>query len=215
MKQLSFLFIILFSGSICDAQTFDEWFRQKATQKKYLIQQIAALQVYLGHVQKGYNIAQNGLTVISDSKEGDLNLHRDFFSSLKNINPKINSYAKVADVVAIQLRIVQVYREVRKQVMKDNLFGEKEANYIFKVFESVLKDCNGIIMDLTAVITSNNLEMKDDERLKRIDALYNSMQEAYIFAQGFSNEIKLLRLQRKKEAADVQTSRILNDLKNE
>lgn len=215
MKQLSFLFIILFSGSICDAQTFDEWFRQKATQKKYLIQQIAALQVYLGHVQKGYNIAQNGLTVISDSKEGDLNLHRDFFSSLKNINPKINSYAKVADVVAIQLRIVQVYREVRKQVMKDNLFGEKEANYIFKVFESVLEDCNGIIMDLTAVITSNNLEMKDDERLKRIDALYNSIQEAYIFAQGFSNEIKLLRLQRKKEAADVQTSRILNDIKNE
>jgi hypothetical protein len=115
----------------------------------------------------------------------------------------------------MQLRIVQVYREVRKQVMKDNLFGEKEANYIFKVFKSVLEDCNGIIMDLTAVITSNNLEMKDDERLKRIDALYNRIQEAYIFAQGFSNEIKLLRLQRKKEAADVQTSRILNDIKNE
>ena len=215
MKRLSFFFIILFVSSICQAQTFDEWFRQKATQKKYLFQQIAALKVYLYYVQKGYAFAQKGLTTISHIKQGDFDLHRDFFSSLKGVNPKINSFARIADIVALQLKVVQVYTAIRKQVNNDNLFGKREMDYIFKVFENVLSDCSGILMDLTAVVTANNLEMKDDERLKRIDALYTNMQDAYIFSEGFKTEIKLLCLQRKKEAADVQLGRALHDLKNE
>ncbi len=50
------LFALLHSSGT-KAQTFDEWFRQSATQKKYLLQQIAGLQVYIGYVQKGYSIA--------------------------------------------------------------------------------------------------------------------------------------------------------------
>src|SRR5215217_1209124 len=138
MKQLSFLIAILFASSVCQAQTFDEWFRQNATQKKYLIQQIAALKVYLDYVQKGYAIAQKGLTTIGHIKQGDFNLHRDFFNSLKGVNPNIERYTKVADMVALQLKVVQVYNKVRKQVNNDNLFGAKEMDYIFKVFENVL-----------------------------------------------------------------------------
>jgi hypothetical protein len=215
MKQFSFVVLFVLASRISQAQTFDEWLRQKATQKKYLIQQIAALKVYLDYVQKGYAIAQKGLTAISNSKQGDFDLHRDFIGSLKGINPKIKGYVKVADIVALQLKIVRLYKEVRRQVKKENLFGEKEVNYTFKVFENVLNDCSEIFTDLTAVITSNELEMKDDERLKRIDALYSGIQDNYVFAQGFGTEIRLLCLQRKKELADVQTSRALNDLENE
>ena len=46
------------------AQTWAEWFRQKATQKKYLLQQIAALHVYSGYLSKGYSIAKDGLNTI-------------------------------------------------------------------------------------------------------------------------------------------------------
>lgn len=215
MKRRSFFLIILLASSICQAQTVDEWFRQKATQKKYLIQQIAALKVYLDYVQKGYTIAQKGLTTIGHIKRGDVDLHRDFFSSLKGVNPKINSFARVADIVDLQLKVVRVYKDVRQQVNGDNLFGGKEMDYILKVFENVLDDCSGIVMHLTAVVTANSLEMKDDERLKRIDALYTNMQDAYTFSEGFGTEIKLLCFQRKKEAADVQLGRALHDLKNE
>ena len=58
MKQFTLLILFVLAGGLSQAQTFNEWFRQKATQKKYLIQQIAALQVYLDYVQKGYAIAQ-------------------------------------------------------------------------------------------------------------------------------------------------------------
>ena len=63
------------------------------TQKKYMLQHIAALQVYIGYAKKGYNIASKGINTVRNIKNGDFNLHRDFFSSLKNINPAIMNAA--------------------------------------------------------------------------------------------------------------------------
>ena len=59
-KQFLIILFAVVSTSV-KAQTFAEWFQQGATQKKYLLQQIAALQVYIGYVQKGYSIAKKGL----------------------------------------------------------------------------------------------------------------------------------------------------------
>ena len=56
---------------------------------KRLIEQIAALQVYIGYAQQGYIIANKGLTTVRNIKNGDFNLHRDFLSSFKKVNPKI------------------------------------------------------------------------------------------------------------------------------
>lgn len=213
MKHTILALVVLFAGSLCKAQTFEEWFRQKETQKKYLVQQIAAFRVYLGYVQKGYSIAQKGLTTISNIKNADFDLHRDFFAYLKNVNPKISRYAKVADIIALQVRIVQVYKDTYKQVRTSNLFNPDEVNYIFTVFTNLLNSCRTLIAELTTVITPDELELKDDERLKRIDALYSTMQENYTFAQGFATEAKFLIVQRMKEKADVQSSRTLNGIK--
>ncbi|MCH5688762.1 conjugal transfer protein TraI [Niabella sp. W65] len=51
-KILLFLLLVVSAGSNLQAQTFAEWFQQKKTQKKYLLQQIAALQVYIGYAKK-------------------------------------------------------------------------------------------------------------------------------------------------------------------
>src|SRR3954469_10258998 len=95
--------VLLFQSA--DAQTWDEWFKQKKTQKKYLVQQIAALRVYLDYLKKGYAVVHNGLNTIEHIKNGNFNLDRDFFSSLKNVNPAIKNTAKVADIIAFQIFI--------------------------------------------------------------------------------------------------------------
>jgi hypothetical protein len=97
----------LFAFLSSNAQTADEWFNQKSTQKKYLLQQIAALKVYLGYAKKGYTIVTSGVNTIRNIKNGDLNLHRDFFNRLKNVNPSIRKYAKVADIIAYQVKIIK------------------------------------------------------------------------------------------------------------
>jgi hypothetical protein len=214
MRNLLFLFFFVLTGRMGQAQTFDEWFRQNETQRKYLIEQIAAFKVYLGYVQKGYAIAQKGLTAISDIKKGDFDLHRDFFGALKEINPKISRYAKVADIVSFQLKILELYRDLSRQIKTMDLLDALEADYILSVFQNLLNDCSAIIIELTVVITPGELEMKDDERLFRIDALYTRMQEAYTFAQGFGTETKLLALQRIRDSNDIQISRGFNGIKN-
>ncbi len=212
-KLLVFILISIFSTSV-HAQTFGEWFRQKATQKKYLLQQIAALQVYIGYAQKGYSIAHDGLNFIGDLKKGDLNLHADYFNSLKAVNPSIKKYSRVADIISLQLKIVSVYKNAFRQVQKSKAFNGDELKYMNAVFNNLIDACTGTIDELTTIITNDQLQMKDDERLERIDGLYNDMQSKYSFVKGFADEAKVLAVSRLKEQNDVETSRTINGIKD-
>lgn len=214
MKRLLILILFVILSTGIKAQTFGEWFRQSATQKKYLLQQIAALQVYIGYVQKGYSIAKQGLNTISDIKNGEFNLHKDYFNSLKTVNPKIKTYSKIADIIALQVNIIKIYKEAAKQIKQSGTFNAGEITYTNSVFERLLEDCIKTVDELIAVTTSGQLEMKDDERLKRIDDLYNDMQDKYTFVKGFSNEAKLLAVSRIREQNDIQISRSINGIKN-
>ena len=215
MKKILILFVLTTIVTTSEAQTFDEWFQQKKTQNQYLIQQIAALQVYIGYAQKGYSIAQEGLNIIGDFKRGELNLHTGYFNSRKSVNPKIKQYAKVADIIAMQLAIIQGYTRTRRQIQKSGAFNSKELDYIIRVMDRLLDDCENTLDELITVTTDGNLEMKDDERLKRIDILYQDMTDKYTFSQSFSNETILLAASRIKENNDVQTSRALYGLKQD
>ena len=99
MRKILMILLVLTVPCV-HAQTFQEWTQQKKTQIKYLVQQIAAFQVYIGYVEKGYSIAKKGLNAISNIKHGDFSMHNDYFNSLKIVNPKIKKYWKVADITA-------------------------------------------------------------------------------------------------------------------
>jgi hypothetical protein len=213
MKNLIIIMLLVVFATGAKAQTFAEWFQQKKTQKKYLLQQIAGLQVYMGYLQKGYSIAQKGLTAISDFKSGEFNLHYDYFNSLKNVNPKIKNYARVADIISCQVKIVQTYHQAYLWAKESIVFNADEIAYLFRVFGRLLDDCKANIDELIILTTSGKLEMKDDERLELIDDLYNDMQDKYTFAKSFSNEAMELAAARLKEKNDVQTSRLINGIK--
>lgn len=209
MRKAILLSFLVLTGILCKAQTFEEWFKQKETQKKYLVQQIAALKIYLGYVQKGYAIAKNGLTAIGRIKSEDNNLHDVFFRSLVSVNPRISNTERITDIVSLQLKTLQVYKDVSRQIHSNKQLNADEVNIVIKVFEKLLTESNAIISDLTIVITPGKLGMKDDERLRRIEKLYTDMQERYAFAQNFGTEAKLFSLQRTKEYVDIHASRML------
>lgn len=213
MKKLIMAIAICLIISSSNAQTTDEWLNQKSTQKKYLLQQIAALQVYLGYAKKGYNIVTGGINTIHNIKNGDLNLHRDFFNRLRNVNPAIRRYAKVADIIAYQVKIIKQTKLVLQQIRETKQFTEAELDYCKQVFDTLLDECIKTVEELILVITSGELEMKDDERLKRIDGLYADVQDKYSFACSFSEDMGLLAVQRLGEQMEINRSKILNGLK--
>ncbi len=213
-KKTMLVLLTLLFCQMAHAQTFGEWFQQKKTQKEYLLKQIAALQVYIGYARKGYKIAKQGLNFIGDMKNGEFNLHKDYFNSLKSINPEVSHYFKVAELIGLQVDILNSCKQTKAQIRKGGMMRDDELEYINGVFERLLDNCSGLIDELITVTTADKLEMKDDERVKRIDQLYEQMQDNYTFVQGFGNEAKLLSTARSQESNDVTTSRTLNGIKN-
>jgi hypothetical protein len=184
----------------------------QAQQVQVLLKQIAALQIYIGYAQKGYSIAQKGLRTIGDFKRGELNLHTDYFNSLKSVNPKIKKYAKAAEIIILQAKIIKNYRRIYRDVKQDDLFYGDEVDYIKRVFDRLMEDCDRISEELLAILTDNQLVMKDDERMNRIDVLYQRILDNDTFGESFSDQIRLLSLSKAKEKDDVKTSRALQGL---
>lgn len=211
MKTLLTITILFLSLSL-QAQTTAEWTSQKKTQIKYLLQQIAANKVYIEYIQKGYGIARKGLNTIQRIKQGDFDLHRDFISSLSNVNPKVKNYTRVADIIAYQVRILKEMKTVTSNLKESDQFNPDELDYSKAVFERLLEECLKSMDELFLVITSGELQMKDDERIKRIDQLYLDMQDKYAFCKSFSEECSLLAMQRLMEKGEINLSKRLNGL---
>ncbi len=204
---MKFLFIIvtgILLSTTSPAQTWDEWFKQKKTQKKYLAKQIVLLRLYLGSLKKGYEIADKGLTTIHNIKNGDFNLHRDFFGSLKNVNPHIKNSAKVADIIAFQVYIIQNIKRVNNFCKNNEYFTPEEIRYVAAVYSNMLFLCDASISELLTIIRSNETEMKDDERLVRIDKLYDDMLDKHAFVQSFDSDVRLIARERERETRSVE-----------
>lgn len=204
---MKFLFIIvtgILLSTTSPAQTWDEWFKQKKTQKKYLAKQIVLLRLYLGYLKKGYEIADKGLTTIHNIKNGDFNLHRDFFGSLKNVNPHIKNSAKVADIIAFQVYIIQNIKRVNNFCKNNEYFTPEEIRYVAAVYSNMLFLCDASISELLTIIRSNETEMKDDERLVRIDKLYDDMLDKHSFVQSFDSDVRLIARERERETRSVE-----------
>lgn len=195
------------------AQTWSEWFRQKKTQKKYLLEQIAALKVYIDYAQKGYKIVGDGIHAVRDIKKGDFNLHNAFFKSLYQINPAIKKYAKVADILLYQYKILKSTKQTLKDVTSAKQFTPEEIDYCKSVFDTLFDECAKSVDELIDVVTADKLQMKDDERLKRIDAIYTDIQDKYAFCASFSGEMGLLNVQRTSEEAEINLSKKINGIK--
>jgi hypothetical protein len=213
MKKIIAIAMLLSLNKSISAQTFAEWFRQKSTQKKYLVQQIAALQVYSGYVSKGYAIAKNGLNTIQDIKHGDFNLYKNYFSSLASVNPTIKRYAKIADIISLEISIVKQASSVVKFCKLSNQFTPSEIIFFRNVFDNLLSDCSTSLDKLFDIISNGKLTIKDDERIDEIDKIYEDMVDKQVFCRSFGDATKGLCIQRVNEQNEILFSKKLNDIK--
>ena len=213
MKKILILSILVLCTRSLKAQTKEEWLNQKQTQKKYLLQQIAALKVYSGYVSKGYAIAKKGLNTIQNIRQGDFKLHADYFNSLFTVNSNIRHYKKVADIIAMQVGITKKTVNAIRNLRHSRRFTDSEMGYLKNVFNTLLICCAKNLDDLYMLITNGNLQMKDDERIEAIDKLYTDMQDKQLFAHSFFDNAKGLALQRCNEANNIIISKKQNGLK--
>jgi hypothetical protein len=188
---------------------FNHSMNGQAKQRKELLLQIAALQVYIDYAKKGYSAVSKGLNFIGDARKGELNLHGDYFTSLLKINPKIRNYYKTAEIISLQFKIMKLSRKTLADLKTADLFHGSELEYIERSFERLLQNCSRTLDQLLAVTTNAELELKDDQRIERIDDLHKMMQGDYNFCLSFCNDARLLSVSK---AADKKDSKGLSEL---
>lgn len=191
------------------AQGLKQWFSQKSTQTEYLVQQIAALKMYSGYLQKGYKIVKGGLNTISDIKNGHLHLDRVFFDSLKLVSGSVKNDERIREIIQLQQQTAGLIRVALKMVRGSAYFESSDLQYVQKVCDGVGKQNKRIIDELEAVLRDGNYQMSDDERLKRIDAVYQATKEQYGFVQSFCMDLKKLELQKRLELKNVKVMKKL------
>ena len=65
-------------------------------------------------------------------------------------------------------------------------------SYINTVYSHISSECTKSLNDLIAVTTDGTLEMTDDERIKRIDGIYDDMKDKYAFTVEFYWQCRVL-----------------------
>ena len=200
-KPLCCFLLCAFSFQLTQAQTFAEWFSQKKTQIKYLTQQIAALEQYGSYVKQGYQITQGGWNGIGNWVKGEFDLHSAYYSSLKQVNPAIRNDPKADSIITYAQLIPQQF---------DHLGGLKALDgdtrgYIGRVKTAVLTETDKDLAELQMVMTGGKAQLTDDERIKRLDAIYERVKDKLVFSGSFCNGVRMLIVQRNNSLNDINT----------
>lgn len=211
MKAITLTLIAFLAAISVHAQIFGSFFSQKKENRKLLAQQIAALEVYKGFLKSGYKIVSTGVSIINKIKTGDFNLHRDFFGALNIVNPKIKNYSKVAEIVTLNISAVNQLKNTAR-IARSDLFPGWQNQYIKQVIDHSLEILAQTIDELIAIISDNQISLKDDERIERIDKLYGKALELHSFTTYFNTEIAITKKYKEKRNADIGGVKILNGI---
>ena len=174
-----------------------------------MLKQIAKLEIYIIDIEKGYKIAQEGLTTIGEIKKGEFNLHSLFFSSLESVNPTVAKYSKIAVIISDQLSIVSSFKSLIEHLNNSGKMTNAELQYIQAVYSNLSDESMKTLNNLIAVLTDGTFEMSDDERIKRIDGIYNDMEDKYAFSQSFTSKAVSLADERNDEANEYELLKAL------
>ncbi|AZI24098.1 hypothetical protein EA772_01590 [Pedobacter sp. G11] len=192
--------VLIISGFSAHAQTWSEWFSQKKTQQKYLVEQLAALKLYAGYLKKGYEIGSSGLTFIKGAAKGEFDMHGTFFSSLKAVSPLVSKDVRIAEIIKMQILISQAFSALHSV---DGL-SAVSSRYVEMVKQNLSSECMTDLEELLLILTAERLEMGDEERIIRIDRLYQSMQTKKSFALRFVGTARSLANEKNHELKSLE-----------
>lgn len=212
MKRMCLLAALVITVSGTYAQTTAEWLQQKKTRIRYLLQQVAAFQMYVADLKKGYRAVKDGLATINNIKHSDFDLHHDYFSSLSAVSANVKGTSKVQAITDLQAQTLNTSKAIRTLCSSSFLFPSEQA-YITATINNLVQKCSEDMDKLSVLTTSGEMKMTDDQRLNEIDALYQSTQDKLSFAVHLKQTTQGLIKSRMKDKTNLSTIQSLYGLK--
>src|SRR5215217_4864296 len=172
MKRMIFVLLLLLSGARLKVSA------QEAEIEQLLlnVEKLAQLKQILANLKKGYEIVSTGYNTIKNISEGNFDLHKTILDGLMEVSPAIRNYKRVADIINYQILIVKEYKNAYLRFKQDGNFTPGEIKYLGSVYTNLFKQSLKNLDALATILIDGDLRMSDDERLKAIDDVFNSMQ---------------------------------------
>lgn len=186
------------------AQTFGEWFQQRETQVRYLVEQVAALHACENDLRRYYHTCREGWRDIAGHTGGELDLHSDYYHSLGMVDasvrnsPDVHRIRREADAIKVLLRRMQELQ-----------LTEGRQLYVEKVATGVLLAVNADITRLQGVLSDGVYQMTDDQRLKFLIGLQAAMLDRWQLVQDFYASVRVLQAKQNGEMQEAETFRRL------
>jgi gamma-glutamylcysteine synthetase len=179
------------------AQTFSEWFRQNKTQIDYYTKQIAALKAYNDLLVEGYGIVRDGLQVVSDLKQGNFDLHNNYFQSLRSVNVSLQT-DQAAKVYSAILEECKSVLSLVEQV------PSAQQQYIETVISTLKRKANETYSEYERLTTAEQYQLTDNERMRRMDESMTALHDQYAFAKRLYYGMQKMILREAKESNDTK-----------
>lgn len=183
--------LLLLTLTTAEAQSWKEWFRQKKTQKEYLLKQIAALKMYLDYTREGYQIIQDGAALVSDIRNGEFSLHKTYLGSLNEVSPAVRRYGKAKAILEIG-HAISAARDQGRLLMNREVLSAAERQTLETIYKNLIREVAADLEILRLILENHGLEMTDHERIKHIDRLYEAMQKKKVFLERLNRAVAAL-----------------------
>lgn len=209
MKKLLLICYLAFLSLPSYSQTFEEWWNQKETQKKYLVEQLAALEAYGAVLKEGYETVSQGLGLMRTIQHEDFSQHQSFYGSFSKINPTISSHPETEKCIQIYKQTKQLTTHI-PTLLEIALLTEAEKRVILHICQAIQKDSDQILLDLESFLQEEKIHLNDSERLERVLQTQNDLQEVLGFGLRFYQECENLMFSRKQELQSIIASKSLH-----
>jgi hypothetical protein len=176
-------------------------------------QKLTVMEQTLDQIYDTYKVLEFGYNTITRISSGNYSLHEAFIDGLMMVNPSIRNYKRIPYIIDYQKLLLEEYSRAYNRFRADPHFTPQELQYLGNVYSYLFQASVKNIDDLLMVITSTQLSMSDDERLKAIDRIYLEMESKLRFVRSFNNSTQLLAIQRARSASDVRTINSLYGIK--
>jgi hypothetical protein len=198
-KILILLVVMLLASGKVQAQA------QEMQQLLLNIEKLAQFRQILKDMKKGYEILTKGYNTVKDLTQGNFSLHEAFLDALLDVSPTVRNYRKVAEIISMQIKLVQQQGDAFARYQGSGNFSSEELGYIGRIYDNLIDESLKNLDELTVVITAGQVRMSDNERIEAIDRIYDDVQEKLLFLNDFNNTTSVLSLQREKEQHDTES----------
>lgn len=163
--------------------------------------------VWLQNAQKVLEntLSKFKLDEISDWTEKQKEQYSKYFEELRKVKLLLTYYQRIRDIMETQVKLVEEYGRVWKLISADDHFTAAEISYMAKVYTGILEETAKNVDQLALVVNSFRTQMSDAKRLEIINEVAEKVRENYTDLKIFNAENGMLRVQRTKSDAEIET----------